>query len=161
MYDFLQPQMLTDCYSGPMQQALPPDDRHLRPDGVTDQTVEGVGKLSEGFEMIERARGALYEFHQLIGGADIKIEEAADMLAQAGGTDQAQFLRDQIVGRNLLPGRWSFQIVEEFDETYYNPVKSAEKQVRNELVHGRRHIYESEMKERNRTHGLPGHEARP
>lgn len=144
-----------------MQQSVPSHDEHLRPDGTSDETIAAVGKLSEGLEQIERARGSLYDFHQNIGGADIKISEAADMLEQAGFAEQAALLRRDIVGRNLLPGRWSFQIVEAFDDTYYDEVKAVEKKIRDELVAGKRHIYESEMKERNRTHGEPGHEARP
>jgi hypothetical protein len=144
-----------------MQQTIPPDDPHLRPDGVSDETVKAVGKLSEGLEKIERARGALYDFHQLVGGADIDFSEAADLLEAAGHADQAAMLRQKIVGRNVLPGRWTFQIVEEFDDAYYKEVKIAEQQVRDQLVAGRRHIYESEMKERNRTPGEAGHECRP
>lgn len=144
-----------------MKQSVPSDDEHIRPAGVSDETVTALGKLSEGLEQIERARGSMYDFHQNIGGADIKIEEAADMLAKAGHTEQAALIRDQIVGRNLLPGMWSFQMVEAFDDSYYTEVKLAEEQVRNDLVQGRRHIYESEMKEANRTKGESGHEARP
>jgi hypothetical protein len=61
----------------------------------------------------------------------------------------------------VLPGRWTFQIVEEFDDTYYTPVVEAERRLRDELLQGRRHVYESEMKERRRTHGRAAHEARP
>jgi hypothetical protein len=36
-----------------------------------------------------------------------------------------------------------------------------EKQIRDELVAGRRHVFEAEMKQRRRTKGLVAHEARP
>ena len=36
-----------------------------------------------------------------------------------------------------------------------------ERYARDTLAGGRRHIYEAEMKERRRTHGMPGHEATP
>ena len=67
----------------------------------------------------------------------------------------------ELVGRNVLEGRWTFQIVEEYDDGYYTAVKDAERAARDALIEGRRHIYESEMKERERTHGLRHHEARP
>ena len=54
------------------------------PGGVSDKTVEGVGTLSEAFEYVERARGHLYSFHQLVGRADFLVEEAADLLREAG-----------------------------------------------------------------------------
>jgi hypothetical protein len=70
-------------------------------------------------------------------------------------------LEREVVGRNVLEGRWTFQVVEEFDETYWSPVVAAEQRVRDELLGGRRHVFESEMKERRRSPGRPGHEARP
>jgi hypothetical protein len=60
----------------------------------------------------------------------------------------------------VLPGRWTFQVVEEYEETYYEPFRALEKEVR-ELTGGRRHVYEAALKQRRRTHGEPGHEARP
>ena len=51
--------------------------------------------------------------------------------------------------------------VEEFDDTYWEVFRAHERAVRDELTGGRRHVYEAEMKERRRTHGRPGHEARP
>lgn len=144
-----------------MRQTLPRDDAHIRPNGVSDETVEAVGKVTEALERLNRARGSLYDFHQLIGGADEDLAEAADMLEKAGNTAQADMLREQIVGLNVLNGRWTFQIVEEFDDGYYAAVSDAEKQIRDDLLQGKRHVYESELKESNRTHGKDGHEARP
>lgn len=138
-----------------------PDDAHLRPEGVDDATVAAVGKLSEAFEWIERARGRLYDFHQLMGHADFLVEEAADELDEAGHGTLAEALRRDAVGRNVIPGRWTFQLVEEFDDTYHAPLAALERRVRDELMAGRRHVFESELKEQRRTRGRPGHEARP
>jgi hypothetical protein len=70
--------------------------------------VEAVGKVSEAVEWIERARGRLYDFHQMIGRADLIVEEAADLLEAAGCAELAQELRAEIIGRNVLAGRWTF-----------------------------------------------------
>ena len=140
---------------------MPPDDPHRRPDGVDDATVEAAGKLSEALEWIERARGHLYSFHQLIGRADFLAEDAADALDEAGQAKLAQLVRSEIVGRNVLHGRWTFQIVEDFDDGYWEPLREVERSVRDELLGGRRHVYEAEMKERRRSHGRPRHESRP
>jgi hypothetical protein len=51
--------------------------------------------------------------------------------------------------------------MEEYDDGYYATFRRLEEEARNELVGGRRHLYEAEMKEDRRTHGAPGHEARP
>jgi len=141
--------------------ALPDDDPHRRPEGASDATVEAVGQVTEALEYLERARGRLYDFHQLMGHLDLLLGEAADALSAAGHAEQADRLRTELVGRNVLAGRWTFQIVEEFDDGYWAAARAHERRVRDELLGGRRHVHESEMKERRRTGGRPGHEARP
>lgn len=131
-----------------------------RPDGVDDATVEAVGKATEALEWIERARGRLYDFHQMVGHADLLLGEAAAALEAAGHGDVAERLRAEVVGRNVLEGRWTFQVVEEFDATYWEPVRRHEADVR-QLTGGVRHVFESEMKEDRRTHGRRHHEQRP
>ena len=137
------------------------DDDHARPEGVGDGVVAAVGKLTEALERVERARGHLYEFHQLIGGADEKVAQAADRLEDAGEVGWANRLRTEMIGRNVLEGRWTFQILEEFDDGYYLDLVQMERAVRDDLMAGRRHVYEGEMKERARTPGRKGHEATP
>jgi hypothetical protein len=66
---------------------------HTRPDAASDAAVAAAGRMTEALETLERARGHLYAFHQ--------------------------------------------------------------------LVDGRRHLHEAELKERRRTHGHPAHTARP
>lgn len=156
---------LGDCATGhggrPVSDAPTGDDRHLRPDGVTDDEVAAAGKVSEALEWVTRARGQLYDFHQMVGRADLLFGEAADLLDEAGHGALADHLRDEVVGRNVLDGRWTFQVVEEFDVLYHDAVVAAEASVRAELVAGRRHVFESELKERRRTQGRRNHEARP
>jgi hypothetical protein len=134
---------------------------HTRPEGVDDATVEAVGTLTEALEKVERARGHLYDFHQLTGSADLKLGEAVDKLRAAGHVELADRIQTELVGRNVLRGRWTFQIVEEYDDGYYAGFRSFEQEVRDELLAGRRHVFEAEMKEDRRTQGRPGHEATP
>lgn len=138
-----------------------PDREHTRPDGVSDETVSAVGKLSEALEILERARGHLYDFHQLVGGADLTLGAAVDELRVAGHAEQADRLQTELVGRNTVHGRWTFQVVEEFDDGYWAEFRAHERRVRTELVAGKRHLFEAEMKEGRRTHGRADHEARP
>jgi hypothetical protein len=132
-----------------------------RPDEVSDETVEAVGSLSEALEYVERARGHLYTFHQLMGHADLVLGEACDQLRAAGHAGVADRLERDLVGRNVLYGRWTFQIVEEFDDDYWSMFRAHERRVRDELQQGLRHVFEAEMKEKRRTSGRPGHEGRP
>ncbi|MBO4162619.1 hypothetical protein [Micromonospora antibiotica] len=137
------------------------DEEHARPAGVDDATVEALGKLSEALETIHRVRGHLYSAHQLVGGADLTLDQVVELLRGAGHDEVADRVEHELLGRNLLPGRWTFQIVEEFDDGYYATFQEIERYARDTLAGGRRHLYEAEMKQRRRTHGMPGHEATP
>lgn len=132
-----------------------------RPEGVSDETVEAVGSVSEALEFVERARGHLYEFHQLMGHADLLLGEACDKLRGAGHDAVADRLECDLIGRNVLYGRWTFQIVEEFDDNYWSIFRDHERRVRDELQQGARHVFEAEMKENRRSNGRSGHESRP
>lgn len=134
---------------------------HMVPEGTSEQTVRALGKLSEALEVIEDARGSLYRFHRLTGKADLALGEAVQLLRDAGHTGIAADLDTALVGRNVLDGRWTFQIVEEYDDGYYAEFKERERGIRQELVEGRRHLFEARMKEERRTHRLEHHEAVP
>lgn len=134
---------------------------HQPPSGVDEKTVEALGKISEALECIEVARGQLYQFHRLMGRADFQAEEAAGLFREAGHDAIADRIEKDLVGRNVLEGRWTFQIVEEFDDTYYSFFRQVEEDARNELADGRRHIFEASMKEDRRTQGRPHHKAVP
>jgi hypothetical protein len=137
------------------------DPGHRRPDGVDDTTVAALGKLSEALEVTERARGHLYSMHQLTGTADFMLDDAVRMLRQAGHDDLAERIEHELIGRNVIRGRWTFQLVEDYDDGYYALFKELERTARERLVGGRRHLYEAEMKQRRRTAGEAGHEWMP
>jgi hypothetical protein len=138
-----------------------PRPEHTRPEGVDDTTVEALGKLSEALEIVEEARGLLYTFHRRTGEADLALDEAVDLFRRAGHDEIAERISTDLIGRNVLEGRWTFQIVEEYDAGYYDAFKDHERSARETLVQGRTHLYEAEMKEDRRTHGRRRHEATP
>ncbi|MBF4463252.1 MULTISPECIES: hypothetical protein [unclassified Rathayibacter] len=138
-----------------------PDSAHLRPEGLDDATVAALGALSEALETIEHARGLLYGFHRLTGAADLALGRSVGAFREAGHDALADRLETDLVGRNALEGRWTFQIVEEYDDGYYRAFRDHERAAREELASGRRHVFESEMKDDRRTHGRRHHEARP
>lgn len=132
-----------------------------RPDGVDDATVAAVGALTEALETAERARGHLFSFHQLIGSADEKASRAAQLLRDAGHDDLANAVEGELIGRNVVPGRWTFQLVEEYDDGYHQVFRDCERTVRDRLLGGARHVAEAQLKERNTTPGHPGHQLDP
>lgn len=139
----------------------PLDDAHARPAGTSDELVAAVGRLSEALERVERARGALYDAHQLIGGADGMLDDVVEGLRDAGHADWAARIETELMGRNVIAGRWTFQVVEEFDDGYYRAWKDLERGVRDATMQGRRHVHEAEMKRRRITPGGPDQEPTP
>jgi hypothetical protein len=131
-----------------------------RPD-LDDPTVEALGKLSEALEVVEHARGLLYGFHRLTGTADLTLQEAVELFRKAGHDELADGLERDLVGRNVIADRWTFQIVEDYDAGYWSTFRAFDERARAELSGGDRHVFEARMKQRERTAGHPRHEAGP
>ena len=149
---------MTDAVPG---QDLAGDPTHATPPGVDDATVDALGKLSEALETVEVARGHLYAFHQLTGSADTGLQGAVAALREAGHDELAGRIDRELVGRNVIGGRWTFQIVEDYDDGYWALLRELERTARQQLAGGRRHLYEARLKEAGRTRGEPGHDATP
>src|SRR5690349_16259523 len=109
---------------------------------MTDDAIAAAGKMTEAFERLERARGHLYSFHQLVGGADAALDEVIEGLRTCGEDELAERLEAELVGRDVLEGRWTFEVVEEFDDGYWSVFRDFEREVREALVGGRRHLHE-------------------
>ena len=118
-------------------------------------TVEALGKISEALETVERARGHLYSFHQLSGSADAQLQEGVAGLRAAGHDELAEEIAAGLVGRNVLPDRWTFQIVEEYDDGYWSVFREYENKARQSLAGGRRHLHEANMKDEERAGKVP------
>jgi hypothetical protein len=123
------------------------DARARRPDGVSDGEVRAAGLMSEAMERVERARGAIFEAHQLIGGADASLDDVVSALHESGHRELAAELARDLVGRNVLDGRWTFEVVEEFDDGFYAHWRKWDRRLRDELTAGERHVLEAELKE--------------
>ncbi|MFJ2033397.1 hypothetical protein [Streptosporangium sp. NPDC087985] len=121
------------------------------PSDIDDMTVEALGRLSEALETTERARGHLYSFHQLTGHADLQLDRAVELLRAAGHADLADIVADELIGRDVLPGQWTFQVVEEYDDGYYRFFRELERRIRDQLAGGRRHLHEARMRERRQS----------
>ena len=119
-----------------------------RPPDASDATVAALGRLSEALEAAEQARGFLYGFHRLCGTADRTLQEAVAMLRGAGHVALADDVERALVGRDVVPGSWSFELVESYDTGYWGVFRDAEEHARAELGDWARHVFEAEMKKR-------------
>ncbi|MFI9187549.1 hypothetical protein ACIGXG_35710 [Streptomyces goshikiensis] len=137
------------------------DAAHQVPEGVDERTVRALGALSKALETTERARGHLYGFHQLTGTADFELGDAVRLLREAGHEEQAARVEHAIVGRNVIPGHWTFQIIEAYNDTYYRPFAAMERDIVDELADGRDHLLEAALKTARRTSHHPDHTPTP
>ncbi|HEV7204733.1 MAG TPA: hypothetical protein VGN18_08965 [Jatrophihabitans sp.] len=123
---------------------------HARPDGLDDDTVAALGRLGAALEAAEDARGHLYAFHRLSGHADLGLQEALGDLREAGHPQLADRIAEVLVGRDVVRGMWTFQIVEDYDANYLSVFRAAEAAARAEFD-APPHLYEAEMKQREQS----------
>ncbi len=128
---------------------------HPRPDGADDATVAALGKVSEALEVVEDARGHLYAFHRLSGHADLTLQEGVRALREAGQEGLADLVEDILVGRDVLDGRWTFELVEAYDAQYWSAFRAVEAFTRRHTGL-EPHTYEAEMKVAEQTDGVLG-----
>ena len=121
---------------------------HRRPANIDGATVDAVGKLSAAFEVVENARGFLYGFHRMSGEADLALQEALAALREVGQDELADEIDQVLVGRDVVPGMWTFQLVEAYDEHYWQVFRAVDELVSERLSDGRPHVYEAEMRTR-------------
>jgi hypothetical protein len=119
---------------------------HPVPEGVGDETVAALGELSAAFEVVEEARGHLYAFHRRAGTADLQLQGALDQLRKAGHAELADEIDEVLVGRDVVPGLWTYQLVEAYDRTYYDVWKAAVDKAERVAGNGVPHLAESGMK---------------
>jgi hypothetical protein len=124
-----------------------------RPDGASDATVDAIGKLSSVLDIVEQARGELYAFHRLMGNTDRSVQDAVQMLRDAGHDDLADEIGEVLIGRDATGLGWSFQLVESFDDTYWQVFREADAYVRDQLGFTERHVWEAELRHREQQPG--------
>jgi hypothetical protein len=117
------------------------------PPGASTELVDAIGKLSEALESAEHARGLLYGFHQLCGKVDSEVQEAVARLRRAGMAALADEIDECLVGRDIVDGMWSFQLVEAYDRQYWQVIRDVEREARTRAGFVDEHVYEAEMKD--------------
>ena len=110
-------------------------------------------RVSAAFEVVENARGMLYAFHRMSGEADLALQDALESLRAAGHHEMADEIADVLVGRDVVRDMWTFELVEAYDEQYWQVFQAVERLVRDQLSGGAPHVYEAEMKQREQTGG--------
>ena len=126
---------------------------HPRPAGTGDAAVDTAGKISAALEVVENARGMLYAFHRMSGEADLALQEGLAALREAGQAELAAEIDEVLVGRDVVRDMWTFQIVEAYDEQYWQVFRAADEAARGAVSGGAPHVFEAEMKKTEQTGG--------
>jgi hypothetical protein len=120
-------------------------------DGLTETEREALHEVELGVEHLHRAHGHLVSFHHSTGRAMDHLAVAEKRLRAAGHERLADRLRDEYLPRGVVPpcddtgptaGRWSYDILEKFQETFLDDVVAFGERVHDRLADGRRHVME-------------------
>lgn len=110
---------------------------------LTHEEREAIHEVEVGVEWLLRAYGHLLAFHHAVGHGMDHLDEAQGKLWAAGHENLADRIRDDILPRGVTADdRWTYSVVEEFQEAFLDPVTSFEDDARMAVTGGRRHVAE-------------------
>ena len=120
---------------------------------LTEAELEALHEVELGLEWVQRAQGCLLEFHHATGHGMDHLAEAELLLRQHGHDALADTIRDDLLPHGVVDDdRWSYDVVENFQETLLAETTQLEERVRKALAGGERHVrerrQEREWKER-------------
>ncbi|MFB6255993.1 MAG: hypothetical protein ABEH58_04570 [Haloplanus sp.] len=131
---------------------------------LTETERRALHEVELGVENLHRAHGHLVSFHHSTGRAMDHLAAAEELLRETGHATLADRLRDDHLPRGVVPpcdgdegtaGRWSYDILENFQETFLDEVVSFGDEIHDQVADGRRHVMErrqeAEWKRRART----------
>lgn len=122
----------------------------MSPDGRADSTThlndrerEALHELELGLEWLHRANGHLVAFHHNVGHAADHLATAERLFREADRVAPANVIRDDLLPRGVIDEeRWSYDVLEEFQDGLLAEVMRFEAGVRERLVDGQRHVTE-------------------
>jgi hypothetical protein len=128
---------MTNRESSPDTQSLP---------DLTEAEREALHSVELAVEWLHRAHGDLVGFHHKTGHAMDHLADAEGLLRDAGHDDLADAVRDEYLPRGVIDNdRWSYDVIETFQEGFLADLTDFEKRARDEVADGQRHVNEREM----------------
>jgi hypothetical protein len=130
-------------------------ERH--PDEMSETEIDALHHVELAVEWLRRAHGDLVAFHHEVGHAMDHLADAEDGLREAGRTELADELRNEYLPRGVLDdGRWSYDVLESYEDAFFDPLCAFEDETRDRLAAGRRHVAErAQEREWKRRAGTP------
>lgn len=118
-------------------------------EGLTDGELEALHEAEVGCEWLERAHGHLLAFHHAVGHGMDHFAVAEDLLRAEGHHVLADAIRDDVLPCGVVDGdRWSYDVVEDYEESMLTTVRDVEAVVRGDLAGGTRHVAERRQRRR-------------
>lgn len=109
---------------------------------LSEAEIAALHSVELGREWLNRAHGSLIEFHHSTGHAMDHLADAEERLREAGHEELANHLRDEVLPLGAVEDRWTYDLLETFESGLYDDVTAYEKQVRDDVADGRRHVAE-------------------
>jgi hypothetical protein len=114
-----------------------------QPPALTTEEQTAIHEVEVGLEWMLRAQGHLLAFHHAIGHGMDHLDVAERELRDAGHTALADRIRDDLLPRGVTADdRWSYSVVEEFQESFLTPLTEFERETRDVVTDGERHVAE-------------------
>jgi len=115
----------------------------------TETEQEALHRVTLGMEWLQRAHGHLLAFHHNVGHAMDHFAAAEPLLREAGHVELADAIRDEYLPRGVVDeDRWSYDIVEDFEDGVLADMDAFETTVRTQLADGQRHVAERAQERR-------------
>jgi len=112
-------------------------------DGLTETQCDALHEIELGLEWLHRAQGHLLQFHHATGHAMDHLADGERLLREAGHDDLADRIRDRHLPQGVTgEDRWSYAVVEGFQDGMLADVEAFECRAREEIADGRRHVNE-------------------
>jgi hypothetical protein len=110
---------------------------------LTEREREALHEVELGLECILRAQGHLVEFHHATGHGMDHLAAAEELFRDAGHDDLADRIRDRHLPVGVTDDdRWSYAVLEGFQEGMLADVEAFEEHARSSLADGQRHVTE-------------------
>ena len=125
---------------------VPDDTPH---DSLSESELEALHEVELGLEWLQRAQGELIEFHHATGHGMDHLNDAESLLRTSGHDELADGLARELLPHGVVDGdRWSYDVLESFQDTVLAETEGFERRVRAELVDGERHVRERRQERR-------------
>lgn len=115
---------------------------------IDEREREALHRAQLGVEHLHRAYGHLLAFHHAVGRAMDRFAAIEGDLRRSGYGAYADELRDDHLPAGVLGERWSYELVEEFQDGFLAEMTDFDRRLREDVVGGRRHVAEREQQRR-------------